>query len=78
MVFNYSIFSVLYSTILVQTRNMVHSTLLQLELPNLVDNGEAEGEKLKQVTHRYGRPYTIHVQTHAHIHVFVHLYTVIL
>lgn len=31
-------------------RNAVHSELLQLDLPNLVDPGEAEAEKLKQVT----------------------------
>jgi len=33
-----------------QERNGFHSELLQLELPNLVDSGEAESEKLKQVT----------------------------
>lgn len=31
----------------------MYSTLLQLDLPNMVDNGESEGEKLKAVTHRY-------------------------
>ena len=36
-----------------QERNAVHSELLQLDLPNLVDPGEAEAEKLKQVTARY-------------------------
>ena len=35
-----------------QERNGFHSELLQLELPNLVDSGEAESEKLKQVTAR--------------------------
>lgn len=35
-----------------QERNGFHSELLQLELPNLVDSGETESEKLKQVTAR--------------------------
>lgn len=35
-----------------QERNAFHSELLQLDLPNLVDNGEVESEKLKQVTAR--------------------------
>ena len=36
----------------IQACNQVHSALLQLELPNMVDSGEAEGEKLKTVTQR--------------------------
>ena len=35
-----------------QERNAFHSELLQLDLPNLVDTGEVESEKLKQVTTR--------------------------
>ena len=35
-----------------QDRDAVRSALLQLDLPNLVDRGEAESEKLKNVTTR--------------------------
>ena len=35
-----------------QERNLVHTELLQLDLPNLVDGGESESDKLKQVTFR--------------------------
>ncbi|CAI8030834.1 Lysosomal-trafficking regulator [Geodia barretti] len=34
-------------------RNTVHATLLQLDLPNMVDSGESESEKLKSVTHSW-------------------------
>ena len=30
----------------------MHQTLLQLDLPNLVDSGEADAEKLKQISAR--------------------------
>ena len=42
-----------YVLSLMQARNVIHSTLLQLELPNMVDSGESEGDKLKTITHRY-------------------------
>ena len=35
-----------------QVRNQVHAQLLQFNPPNLDDTGEAENEKLKQVTQR--------------------------
>ena len=50
MMFNSS--TVQSVSIPLQERNGFHSELLQLELPNLVDSGEAESEKLKQVTAR--------------------------
>ena len=46
-----------------QDRNTVHQYLLQLDLPNLVDSGEAEVEKLRQVSAR---------QVSQHMLIFLH------
>ncbi len=41
-----------FTTHTLQDREAVRAALLQLDLPNLVDKGEQESEKLKRITIR--------------------------
>ena len=49
-----------------QVRNLVYSSLLQLDLPNMVDSGEAEMEKLKTITQRY-----MYIQCEQNMYMFL-------